>query len=383
MPDRIALKRLAPADLVLFETLFRTADVGGKQKAITLNRDVFIDRLYPGLLAAASMLLGDVIGVPVTLTILGPAAAPPYVLPLSITKGPKEKPYKNWRLNGKFVRDPEGEPGRFNMLKAGDLAVMEFAGDPTPQQMTLLLIASAAPADAPLHTALSPLIPGGRRTMVEVTRAKIAEAASAVSVAHPIWTLAADPPFSAALEDAARSGIRGVRALNQKSGRVVTAAALAAAKEAAEKNGRDGEALAWFHLQKMKQAGAWSSIAWASQTNPVSPFDFSAVDGGGAVVRIDAKSTSGEFERMLHMSIAELAAASEGGRYDLWRVYEIDDDGAKMRIAKAIGPFAKGILDTLRLPPGVTIDSVSIDPAALTWDAELSIERPDEDPDGE
>jgi hypothetical protein len=366
MPDRIALKRLVPADLVIFESLFRTATVGGNQKAITLNRTVFIDRLYPGLPAAAASTAGNDLAVPVTLTILGPAAATPHVVPLNITKGRKEKPYKNWRLNGKFIRDPEGEPGRFGILVPGDLAVMEFVGEPAPQQVTLLLITAGAPADAPLHASLNPLIPGGRRTMVEITREKIAEAASAVPAAHPIWAVAGNPQLSAALEDAAQGGVRGVDVLSKRMARTVTAAALAAAKMAAEKNGRDGEALAWRQLQRMKDLGAWSSIEWTSQTNPVSPFDFRAIEGSGTVVRIDAKSTSGEFERIVHMSIAELVAASDGTRYDLWRVYRLNEDGAKMRAASDIGALAKSILGGLKLPPGITADSVSIDPAALT-----------------
>ena len=40
--------------------------------------------------------------------------------------------YKNWRLNGEFVRDPEGQSGRYDRLTPGDIAVMEFGGDPAP-----------------------------------------------------------------------------------------------------------------------------------------------------------------------------------------------------------------------------------------------------------
>src|SRR5204862_3345266 len=114
-------------------------------------------------------------------------------------------------------------------------------------------------------------------------------------------------------------------------------------KASAEKNGRDGEALAWIHLQKMKGNKAWASIEWSSQTNAVSSFDFKVTDGHGTEIRIDAKSTNGEFERVVHMSAAELTAAAGGGRYDLWRIYGINDDGAKLRIAENIGAIAKSI----------------------------------------
>ena len=231
MPDRIALKRLTASDLTFFESLFRTVDAGN-QKAINLNADVFVEQFYPSLPALAST-------VQVKLTILGPAGATPYAMSRAITK---RDAYKNWRLNGEFIRDPDGEAGRFNILKAGDLAVLEFEGDPTPQSATLLLVAAATPTDAPLHAALNTLVPGGRKTMVEVTRAKIAEVASTVPPTHPIWSMAADPQFSAALEDAAQAGVRGVHALSRKTARPVSAAALAAAKVVAENNGRDGEA---------------------------------------------------------------------------------------------------------------------------------------------
>jgi hypothetical protein len=371
MIDRIALKRLTASDLTFFETLFRTLGAGN-QKAINLNADVFVERLYPALPGLVPI-LGDMI--PLTMTVLGPAGASPYVMSRAITKG---EAYKNWRLNGEFVRDPEGEFGRFNVLKAGDLAVMEFEGEPGPQRLTLQLLAAASPIDAPLHSALNPLIPGGRHTMVQITRGQIATAAAQVSPTHPIWRMATDAEFDAALEDAALSGIKGSDVLKTKATKVVTAAALAAAKVAAELNGREGEALAWLHLQKMKQGGALASIEWSSRENAVSSFDFRAVDSSGAVIRIDAKSTSGEFARMVHMSAAELLVAADGERYDLWRIYEINQDGARLRISENMGVVAKTILSGMSLPAGVTLDSVSIDPKMLKWGSEIAIERPDE-----
>jgi len=372
MPDRIAIKRLTASDLTFFESLFRKLSAGN-QKAVNLNADVFVEQLYPALPALVPT-IGDVI--PISLTIIGPAAAEPHVISRAVTK---REAYKNWRLNGEFVRDPEGEPGRFDVLQPGDIAVFEFFGDPSPQKLTLLLVAAGSPTDAPLHAALDTLIPSaGRRTMVAVTREQLAAAAAGVPAEHPIWQVATDPEFEAALEDAAESGLKGTQILTTKTKKTVTASALAAAKAAAEKNGRDGEALAWVHLLRMRDAGEWSSIEWSSKTNPVSPFDFRATDPAGATVKIDAKSTGGEFERIIHMSIAELTDAAASERYDLWRVYQINSEGAKLRIATDIGSFAKTIIEGLNLPPGVTVDSVSIEPAKLTWSDEIAIERPEE-----
>lgn len=375
MPERIALKRLTASDLTFFESLFRTIGAGN-QKAINLNADVFIEKLYPALPGLVST-VGDVI--PVTLTILGPNAAPAHVITRAITK---RDAYKNWRLNGEFIRDPEGEAGRFDILSPGDIAVLEFSGDPVPKKLTLLLLASKSPADSAARSILDVMIAGGRRTMLGVTRAQLDGAAGAAPPGHPLSLVASDPEFDAALEDAAQGGVHGTVALQAKAAKPVSAAALASAKASAEKNGRDGEALAWTVLLKQREAGLWASVEWSSKANAVSSYDFRAIDAAGSEVRIDAKSTNGEFGRVIHMSSAELAAAASGTRYDLWRVYGLNEDGARMRAAENIGPVAKGVLAGLAPPKGVTVDSVSIDPGILTWGPEILIERPDEPLDG-
>lgn len=373
MPERLALKRLTASDLTFFEVLFRTLNVGN-QKSINLNADVFVERLYPELPNLVAT-VGDVI--PVSLTILGPGGTGPYVLSRSITK---REAYKNWRLNGEFVRDPDNQPARFSKMSAGDLAVFDFAGEPVPQKLSLLLISGSSATDASIYAALDPLIPGGRKTMVEISRTQLASAAASAPAYHPIWTLAADPEYDAALEDAALGGVKGAEKLAKKAAKPVSAVTLAAAKAAAEKNGREGEALAWIHLRKQLAEGKVTSIEWVSSTNAVSSYDFS-VESDGATIRIDAKSTSGEFERDIHMSGAELATASTGGRYDLWRVYKIDADGARLRIATDIGEIAGLILAGISLPPGISLDSVSIDPEVFSWGDEVVIERPDESED--
>lgn len=133
----------------------------------------------------------------------------------------------------------------------------------------------------------------------------------------------------------------------------------------------------------MKIELGWGSIEWSSRVNAVAPFDFKAVNSNGIEVRMDAKSTDGEFERVIHMSAAELAAAAEGSRYDLWRVYGINDSGAKLRIAEDVGALAKTVVAAVNLPPGIRVDSVSFDPSALEWGPEIVIERPEDAPDGE
>jgi hypothetical protein len=368
------VKRLTASDLTFFEHLFRTLDVGN-QKSINLNADVFIEDLYPALPNLIDQ-IGDVI--PVALSILGPGGLSAHTLARSITK---REAYKNWRLNGEFVRDPEGEPGRYDNLKAGDLAVFDFQGDPSPQKVTLLLVTQSDASDAGLHAALNAMIPGGRKTMVELSRGALAAAAAAIPKTHSVWQLAADPEFEAALEDAAFGGEKGAEELFKTPAKVISASTLAAAKASAEKNGRDGEALAWLYLRSLKAAGSLHSIEWTSQSNAVSSFDFQVVENSGETVRIDAKSTSGNFGWPIHMSMSELRAASTGTRYDIVRLYELDGEGACIRIARGIQATAKEILSVLKPPKGVSIDGVSIDPAILKWGEEIIFDRPEEDAD--
>jgi hypothetical protein len=173
MPDRLALKRLTASDLTFFESRFRALNVGN-QKSINLNADVFIERFYPTLPSLIST-IGDVINV--RLAIYGPNSAPLDLLSRSVTK---RDAYKNWRLNGEFVHDPEGQPGRYDGMEPGDLAVLDFTGDPEPPKIALLLISAASERDTRLHAALTPLVPGGRRTMVPLSRADLAKAAQGV-----------------------------------------------------------------------------------------------------------------------------------------------------------------------------------------------------------
>ena len=74
------------------------------------------------------------------------------------------------------------------------------------------------------------------------------------------------------------------------------------------------------------------------------------------------KSTSGEFINKIHMSTVELKAAAVAKQYDLWRIYKLNDDGARLQISKSILILQKSVEAGLVPPGGVTIDGVSIDP---------------------
>ena len=133
MINKLAVKRLTASDLTFFEWHFRNAPAGN-QKAINLNADVFSDQLYPSLdniVRKRQYKLG------IDLWIAGPAAAQPVNLQRKIIKGAS---YKNWRLDGEIVHNPEDQPDRFNVLVPGDIALLGLEGDLFPDTVSLVLL---------------------------------------------------------------------------------------------------------------------------------------------------------------------------------------------------------------------------------------------------
>ena len=376
MPERIALKKLTASDLTFFEWHFRNRNAGN-QKSINLNADVFVDRLYP-----TTPGIGDspvATPIPVALTLYGPGKKGAYNLARKIVKGGS---YKNWRLNGEFVYNPDGDPDRFNVLQPDDLALLIFKGDTLPSAVDAVLISASVAEDASLHTELSRLVAVGRRSMIRLGRADLQAAAATASVppGHPVEQFLSDPEFESAIEDAAHGSDAGSRAVRRRTGRKVTGADLQKARENAERIGRDGEGLVSLFLDRKVKDGEMSSSEWTSDTNAVSPYDFEATDSAGKTIKIEVKSTEGDFGRTVHISAAEIAEAAESKeRYDLYRVFGINADGAKLKIAENINTYARSVADSLAaLPKGIRPDGFSLDPAALDWGDEIEIERPEE-----
>jgi len=67
-------------------------------------------------------------------------------------------------------------------------------------------------------------------------------------------------------------------------------------------------------------------------------------------------------------------------RYDLYRVFGVTQNKAKLRIAEDVGGVAEDIRRHLTgLPDGVEVDGVSIEPAALPFDATINLNIPSEE----
>lgn len=374
MPDRIALKRLSASDLTFFEWQFRNRNAGN-QKSINLNANVFVEQLYPAVPSLTAEIHAN-------LTLLGPGIKGPYNLARKIIKN---ESYKNWRLNGEFVHNPVDDPDRFNSLEPGDLALLRFEGEPVPTRIDLIVFARAEPADAGPFDELLLLVPeAGRLSMASVTREDLAAALGAAPEGHPILAVFGDAEIDAALEDAAYGNEAATRQLRRRAARRVSTLELSEARSSAERVGRDGEGLVYIHLKSLLNSGALSEVVWEADDNAAAPFDFQVRAPSGAEVKIDAKSTSGPFERVIHISAAEVAEAAESEeRYDLYRIFEITDDGAKLRVTEGIRPFAEAVVQSLEhLPPGVRPDGFSVSTECFEWGPEVAIERPDEPEDG-
>jgi len=367
MHRRIALKRLTASDLTLFEWQFRNRPTGN-QKSINLNTDVFIDELYPSLPEIATSRNNR---IPLDLSIYGPGHSGLHNLQRKILKG---SAYKNWRLDGEYINNPDDEPERYNVLQPGDIAVFDFSGTVVPDAAKLVLISQELDTDQVIHMELSALL--GARSMAAVSLAQLQAVTDRLTDdAHPFHELTLD----AELEDAALGGVKGITALHRSpSTRVLSRDELQRALRAAEEVGRAGEELIYQYLSEQKAKGAILDFAWASDANAVAPYDFLIILPDKQEIAIDAKSTSGEFERPLHISTAELIEMTGKRLYDIYRVFEVSDSGGNLCIAENVRAFADAVLKSLdQLPKGVQADSVSVDISALKFGPALALSLPD------
>ena len=357
MKRQLAIKCLTASDLTLFEWHFRNNNAGN-QKAINLNADVFVKRLYPSLAEMSASRDGR---FGVDLFIYGPDCAAELNLQRKVIK---DTSYKNWRLDGEMIGNPIGEDTRFNPLTKGDLAVIEFTGGDFPVIARMVLVAANSERDAVVHRALAPLV----TSMSAVTVADLAKALTPVVVAddHPIHHLLVD----AALEDAALGGADGAeRLFRRRQARRVTRSELAQARQRAGDIGYLGETLVQAHLEQSVEAGNLTSFQWVADQNAVAPYDFELTATNEEITRIDVKATTGGFERTLHISLAELHMMNEAGTpYRLYRLYDMDEKGGTLRVSEPMAAFAEKLIGSLSaLPAGVSPDGFSLDPSLLTF----------------
>lgn len=372
MLRKLTVKRLTESDLTLFEWHFRRVD--SNQKAINLNANVFIDKLYPGLPATPTA-LGD--KIPLDLFVYGPGLEGEYNLQRKIVKG---RTYKNWRLDGEFIFNPSERPDRFNTLVKGDLAVFEFFGDVRPESARVIFLGSGVPEDNSLHAAFGGIV-GDRPvdSMAALTPGQLARIAKDAGAPgdHPIFGLIS---LDGDLEVATLGDTQGTTRLRSvPSGRRVSRDVLLRARSNADRVGELGEQFVNSYLAAQKADGLIDDFVWASRDNATSPYDF-WYSAGDRRILLDSKATELNFDIRLHVSLSELRQMGYGPeRYDLYRVFEMGETTAKLRISEDLGQWARGIVEVLEdLPGGVLADGVIVSPSSLPFGPGIEIEMPDE-----
>lgn len=345
---------MTASDLTLFKWHFENNNAGN-QKSINLNKDCFIDRLYPALPEIAEENAGR---IPVELLIYGPGLAQEYRLTRKILK---TSSYKNWRLDGEFIADIEETPDRFRVLGPDDLVLFAFSGSGIPSRVRAFFIANRVREDWSIHDALSNLVM--TKSMVDIQQQDLKRAIDKCDLdpEHPLNQLL----FIDDVEDAALGGAIGEKRLSKRRwGRQVTQDELKKARDGAEEVGRIGEELVNDYLSSLKTEGQVVDFVWDSSLNAISPFDFSIQTISEGDFLLDVKSTRGTFDNIIHISFNELQEMKlSSKRYDIYRVFEIDGGYGKLRIAKNLKPFALKVLDILdKLPEGITPNSISVSP---------------------
>ncbi|AET65211.1 tetratricopeptide repeat protein [Methanothrix harundinacea] len=143
------------------------------------------------------------------------------------------------------------------------------------------------------------------------------------------------------------------------------------------KIGNLGEKYVNNYLTQLERNGSIKRFCWVSDQHATSPFDFYVINDNLDVILIDIKSTNNHFNNKFYLSSNELEQiASSEYEYRIYRIYEMSDSTAKLRISEDIRDFIKSVFELLnRLPEGVRPENISISPSVLTFQSEIIIER--------
>jgi hypothetical protein len=362
--NKLAVKKLNPQDLSFFRR--GVAPIDSRPSGIKLEREVFVEKLFPGLPKTDVGRFGR---GPLNLFVFGPGLEPELNLQRKIVK---RGSLNGWMLGEERIQGPAESRSRFDLLAPNDYVVFDFEGDLFPHTARAVLVAAGNAEDARLHSALNAanlgrMAPINLRALARIVRS------SSIPEQHPIHELLLD----AELEDAVRGGIEGTRRLlSRRSGRRLSKAELKQARQNADDVGQLGDEFVGGHLSMLQAATQITSYEWVSSENAISPFDFTVQFTGDSLRKIDVKSTRGDFSQIIHVSIGQLFEMRDGAEeFDIYRVYALDERTAKLRIAAGVRAFAAQILAEFeRLPAGITVDGVSIRPDVLAFGDEIIVD---------
>ncbi len=332
-----------------------------KQKGFNLDLKVMEGTFFPGLRALLEPMPKH--AAHVDLILYGPGETNGHTLARKV-----KRDAKNIRLNGEIVDAPIDHSDRYEILAPDDFAILEFSGEPLPHTVNVVLVSAKHADDASLHSALHRLMPSEGASMAVVTEdmiAKIVEAA-APPANHPIrgWL------DSAILENISQGDSRATEIQNSSHNkRGISPADFQISRVSAEKTGARGEQL----LNQFFLSTPFEEIEeheWVSQINAISPFDFSLITKDRSFRHVDAKSTSGKFDNPVFLSLAEIKHAAKCIiPYDIYRLYNVTETSASLRIARDVGSLFASVLTSLKdLPSEVNVNTFSFDPSFFTFE---------------
>lgn len=349
---KVAAKLLRHSDLTLFRSQYERLHETTKQKAINLNADVFVGEFYPGL-------RGQLTRYSVTLQVSGPGNRGP--LPHAST-GTVLKQQKNWRLDGRLIEDPLGEPERFVGLEEGDIALLAFEGDVEPEAVSIHLVSSVQ--DNGLHQALMTMC----KFSLESRESMRSLSTDAMEDLHARGLLS--DTLALFIPDAIEDVLFGVGEGDELGlGPLIDQDALAKRGSEATKVGRMGEEA--FEAWLLSKDFAPEDYRWVSDTHAQAAFDFKVErpvwDGMECPALIDVKSTRGSFDRAFHVSRAEVELAARTDSYLIARISSLADGSCRVTILGGLPGLAQQILavSVQPCPAGVSPNSYAVSPTLL------------------
>lgn len=389
MPLHLQAKKLTETDLTILHWHFhhqrewrQESTKTAKQKAINLEKGL-VEAAFPAIAAPAGWHKTEDrprawpggkgrFGTP--LTVYGPGGVGPHI---DVDRSVSLE-QKNWRLNG-LIRAPIDDPERFKDLKKDDWVVVGIHGESTPTAAVLVFIDADHPPDQAIAEGLNERGSGEGAFGLTASDLEDLVVSAKPDPSHGIHALL---PNAAEALDRSGAPPLPVGAENSRPsvhlGRM-SPEDLDTARQQGRRIGELGEILVDAHLGVLVAAGEIEPYSWVSQDIADSPFDFES-DPSGSPVRIEVKSTSGQFGASFYMSFNELLCVLDSASYHIYRVYGLDEvsERATLQVCRDAAGLAGEILEKIdELPSGVGVASIRISPDALDWDdpVELALSR--------
>ncbi len=185
------------------------------------------------------------------------------------------------------------------------------------------------------------------------------------------------PKLDPDIEDIALNGYQGGANFSQRyPNKKLSQDELQQIKIAASEIGIAGEEYINFYLDRLLKKGEIKSFQWVSKENAISQYDFCILNGGQKTL-IDVKSTQGCFDNLIHISYGELKRMAFGQeKYDIYRVYGLNDGIAKLKISESLKSFASDIFEIFKgLPDGIIPEGISVPTSLLIFGPEIEIKK--------